>query len=309
MPIRILTAEEVARALPMHLAIEGMKHAFTRLSTGEAMMPPRSRLDIPGADGILLTMPAYVEPSLAVKVVSVYSNNPARGLPLIYATVLALDAATGRLLALLEGATLTAIRTGAASGAATDALANADAGIVAILGSGRQARTQLEAVATVRRVREARVYSPAREHREAFARETGARAVSSPEDAVSGADIICTATTSATPVFDGRHLRPGAHINAVGSFSPEKQEVDVDTIARSLVVVDSRESAVAEAGIPADRIHAELGEVLAGRKPARSSPAQITYFKSCGLAVQDAVAAGIALEQATARNLGTLVNL
>ena len=309
MPIRILTDDDVARALPMDLAIEGMKQAFTRLSAGKAVMPLRGRLDLPGSGGILLTMPAYVEPSLAVKIVSVYSHNPARSLPLIHAAVLALDPATGRTLALLEGATLTAIRTGAASGAATDALARSDAQIVAILGSGKQARTQLEAVAAVRHIREARVYSPTREHREAFARETGARAVASSEEAISGADIICTATTSATPVFDGRRLKPGVHINAVGAFSPEKQEVDADTVARSLVVVDSRESAVAEAGIPPDRIHAELGEILAGRKPGRSSPAQTTYFKSCGLAVQDAVAAGIALEQATARNLGTLVNL
>ncbi len=293
----------------MGLAIEGMEQAFRRLAKGEAVMPRRGRLDLPGSGGILFTMPAYTGTSLAVKIVSVYSQNPARGLPLIHATVLALDPATGEALALLEGATLTAIRTGAASGAATDALANPDAAIVAILGSGRQARTQLEAVAAVRRIREARVYSPTREHREAFARQTGARAASSAEEAVSGADIICTATTSATPVFDGRRLKPGVHINAVGSFSPERQELDADTIARSLVVVDSRESAMAEAGLPPDRIHAELGEILAGRKPGRSSPAQITCFKSCGLAVQDAAAAGIALEQAVARNLGTPVNL
>jgi ornithine cyclodeaminase len=309
-------------------AIEGMKAAYMALSQGRAVMPLRGR--VPAAEeGVTLLMPAYLPASgpasggsLGIKIVSVFPHNGRRGLPLIHALVLALDPATGQPLAIIEGSTLTAIRTGAGAGAATDILARPDAEVVAIFGSGVQARTQLEAVCTVRPIREVRVYSPTPEHAAAFAQAmvgqgpvpNQIQVVDSPAAAVRDADVICAATTSHTPVFDGRELKPGAHVNGVGSFTPQMQEIDRETVRRSLVVVDSREAALEEAGdlivplneggITLDHIHAELGEIIAGQKPGRTSAEQITFFKSVGVAVQDAAAARIVLQNGRAHNLG-----
>jgi alanine dehydrogenase len=327
--LRILNAGELRQALPMAAVIEAMKAAFSQFSAGQADVPLRSRISVPGADGVALFMPAYLPQSsdLALKVVTVFPQNARRGQPIIYAVVLVLDSDTGRPLALLEGSALTAIRTGAGSGAATDLLARPDAQSLLIIGSGVQARTQLEAVCTVRPIHAVQVYSPNPEHAAAFAAETAGQgpvpaAVQSTTDiqaAVRSADIICAATTSSVPVFDGRDLKPGTHINAVGSYTPEMQEVDIETICRSLVVVDSRQSVLAEAGdlfvplqagrITTDHIHAELGEIVAGTKPGRTTPDQITYFKSCGLAVQDAAAGRLALQNALKQNLGTTITL
>jgi ornithine cyclodeaminase/alanine dehydrogenase-like protein (mu-crystallin family) len=329
MKLRVLTADDVRRALPMAEAIAGMKAAFAQLSQGQAAVPLRTQLPIPEHNGVALFMPAYLARSqdLAVKVVSVFPDNARHGRPAIHGLVLVLDARSGQPTALLEGAALTAIRTGAASGAATDLLARPDATAAAIFGSGTQARTQLEAICAVRAIRAVQVYGLDRPACEQFAQEMAGRGpipqavtvADSPRAAVRGADIICTATTSMTPVFDGRDLQAGAHINAVGSYTPQMQEVDATTIRRSLVVVDARQSALAEAGdliiplaaaeIGQDAIYAELGEIVAGLKPGRASPEQITYFKSCGVAVQDAVAARIALQGAIRLNLGTVVEI
>ena len=327
--IRILGAAEVRQALPMAEAIEGMKEAYAQLSAGKATVPLRGRVDLPDYNGISLFMPAYLSQSndLAVKVVTVYPDNIKRAEPVIYATVLVLDAPTGRPLALLEGGSLTAIRTGAGAGAATDLLARSDAHTAAIIGSGVQARTQLEAVCTVRDITSVRVYSINSDQAEEFARSLAGKGpipgqivvTGTPAEAIIGADIVCTATTSHTPVFAGRDLSPGTHVNAIGAFTPDMQEVDVDTIRRSLVVVDSREAAMEEAGdlliplaagvIDADYIQAEVGEIALGLKPGRTDRDQITYFKSVGVAVQDAVAGRIALHNAIAGNLGTVVPL
>lgn len=329
MKIRILSAQDVRRALPMAEAIEGMKQAFAQLSTGQADVPLRGRVDVAPQQGTTLVMPAFLAESgdLAVKVVSVFPKNSQRGEPTIYAAVLVLDAANGRPLALMEGGTLTAIRTGAGAGAATDLLARHDASVVAILGSGVQARTQLEAVCTVRQISEVRVYSPTHENAVAFAREMRGvgpvpgtiHIMSNPETAVRGADIICAATTSRQPVFHSQDVAPGTHINGVGSYMRTMQEVDAATVQRALVVVDEREAAWEEAGdliqplqaglITEAHIHAELGEIVVGLKPGRTSPEQITFFKSVGNAAQDAISGRIALENATKHNLGTDVRL
>jgi ornithine cyclodeaminase len=325
--LRILTAADVRLALPMAEAIAGMNDAFAQLSSGQATVPLRTQLPVPDRAGVALFMPAYLARSgdLAVKVVSVFPHNPEQGEPTIHAAVLVLDASNGRPRALLEGASLTAIRTGAASGAATDLLARPDARVAAILGSGVQARTQLEAICTVRPIGEVRLYSLDKAGAETFIREMAGRGpipadirlCAGPAEAVQGADIICTATTSSTPVFDGRDLSPGTHINAVGAYTPAMQEVDAATIRRAVVVVDSRAAAMAEAGdliapleageITADHIVAELGEIVAGQKRGRTAPEQITYFKSVGIAVQDAVAARIALANAERQGLGQVV--
>ena len=328
MKLRILSAKDVRKALSMADAIAGMKIAFQQLSTQQAIVPLRTHVNIAAHQGTTLIMSAYLQQSddLAVKIASVFPRNVQRGEPSIYASVVVLDAETGRPLALLEGGTLTAIRTGAASGAATDILARPEASVVAILGSGVQARTQLEAVCTVRDIHEVRVYSPTNEHAVLFARELRGkgpvpqliRIMTDPDTAVRGADIICAATTSKTPVITGKLLQPGVHINGAGSFHPSMQEFDEETVLKSLVVVDSREAVWEEAGelivalnkglIQKGHIHAELGEIAAGLKSGRTSDQQITFFKSVGVAVQDAMAGRIALQNAIKQNLGTVVD-
>jgi ornithine cyclodeaminase len=323
-----LNADEVRQALPMVDCVEAMKRAYVALSTGAAEAPLRSRLQIAEHDGTALFMPAYVagagDAALAIKVVTLFNRNPAKGLPLIHAGVLVMDAEDGRLLALLEGGSLTAIRTGAGCGAATDVLARRDAKTLAIIGAGAQARTQLIAACAVREIETVWVYSPTAPHVEAFIEAVAGldgvpsdlRAARSAAEAVADADIVSAATTSAQPVFDHADLKAGAHVNGAGSYTQEMQEIPGETVAGALVTVDSRSAATAEAGdiyLPLEKgllhdedIH-EIGEVLAGSAPGRSSEDQITFFKSVGVAVQDAVAAELALANAKTMGLGTEV--
>ncbi|MBI5839540.1 MAG: ornithine cyclodeaminase family protein [Chloroflexi bacterium] len=322
----ILNADDVRKALPMDEAIEAMKQAYASLSAGKADVPLRTRLSIPPHEAVSLFMPAYVQTdtaeALAVKVVSLFPKNPSRGLAFIQAAVIAFEADTGRAVALLEGSALTAIRTGAGSGAAIDILSRFDSRVVAIFGAGAQGRTQLEAACTVRKIDQAWIYDSDAEKAAAFAKELAGqgriprdlRPAATPQTAVSNADIICTATTSTSPVFNDKDLKPGAHISAVGSYTPEMVEVPPETIQRAKVVVDSRSAVLAESGdliqpmknglITESHVFAELGEIVLGRKPGRESNEEITYFKSVGVAVQDAMAAQLALKNAKAKNLG-----
>ena len=330
MELTLFSAADVRRALPMAEAIEAVKAGYVQLSAGRAQVPLRTHLSIAEGDSTLV-MPVYSPGAdgeagaLGLKLVSVFNSNVPRGLPLIHSLVLAVDPATGAPLALIEGSSLTAIRTGAASGAATDALARPEAAVAAIFGSGVQARRQLEAVCSVRTIQRVLVYSLA--GAEAFVEEMAGQGLvpsdvviaGSPRDAVAEADIICAATTSHTPVFDGRDLKPGAHVNGIGSFTPQMQEIDAETVWRARVVVDSYEAALVEAGdliiplhdgtIGRDHIAAELGEVLAGTKPGRTNPEQITFFKSVGVAVQDAMAARAILRRGPALGLGQSIDL
>jgi ornithine cyclodeaminase len=326
MELRIFSAADVRQALPMAEAIGAMKTGYAQLSAGQVQAPLRTHLAVTETDSTLI-MPFYAPEggALGLKVVSVFGSNPPRGFPLIHALVFVVDAATGQPQALIEGSALTAIRTGAASGAATDILSRPDATTVAIFGSGVQARRQLEAVCTVRPIERVTVYTL--DGAEAFVQEMAGygpvpktiQIANSPVEAVRGADIICTATTSSTPVFDGHDLTPGCHINGIGSFTPNMQEIDAKTVQRSLVVVDSREAALAEAGdliiplnmglITRDHIGTELGEVINGTKPGRKDESQITFFKSVGVAVQDAMAAGIIVRNGSSLGLGTVVEL
>jgi ornithine cyclodeaminase/alanine dehydrogenase-like protein (mu-crystallin family) len=329
MPIRFLNAEQLRRALPMAEAIRAMKSAYAQLSSGEADLPLRSRIGLPKAEGVTLFMPAYLpqDDGLAVKIVSVFPHNPEHGLPTIHALVVVLDSATGQPVGLIEGGSLTAIRTGAGSGAATDILARGDASTVVIIGSGVQARTQLEAVCCVRNIQRVLVYSPHHDHAQAFAAQMAGQdgipnaieLAGSAAEAIEVADIVCTATTSHKPVFNGRRLKRGSHVNAVGSFTPEMAELDLATLTAARVVVDSRQAVLEEAGefiqpirtgaYDAAAIHAELGEIILGRAEGRSGPDEITLFKSVGVAVQDAAAAAAALRVAEAEGLGQLVDL
>ena len=329
MQIRILTGEEVRLALPMAEAIEAMKEAYRQLSAGMASVPLRTRIDVAKQKGAALFMPALLHTTgaLAVKIVNVFPQNADLGLPTIHAVVVVIDPDTGLPLALLEGGSLTAIRTGAASGAATDLLARSDARQVAIFGSGVQARTQLEAVCTVRNIEEAWVYSTDMEGAQTFADEMGGAGPIPPQimvagepiEALASADVICTATTSLSPVFSGQDLKLGTHINAIGAYTPEMQELDEHTVEQAYVVVDSRQAVLEEAGdliipiqmglIREDHIRAELGEIVSGDAQGRSTENQITLFKSVGVAVQDAAAAGLALRRAEDLGLGQIVEL
>jgi ornithine cyclodeaminase len=322
----VLTADEVRKALPMPDVIQAMKQAFAALSDGRAEVPLRARLPIPPQDATSLFMPAFVQTesgdALAVKVVSLFPKNPDRGLALIQAAVLVLDADTGQAVALLEGSSLTAIRTGAGGGAAVDLLARPDSRVVAVFGAGTQGRTQLEAACSVRKIETAWVFDPNPERAEVFAEEMAGkgpipgnlRAARSAGEALANADIVCTATTALTPVFADHQLKRGAHITAIGSYTPEMQEVPSETIKRARVIVDSRLAVLAESGdllrpiqqgmITEEHIYAELGEIILGHKPGRQSDEEITYFKSVGVAVQDAMAANLALENARQMGLG-----
>ncbi len=323
----VLSREDVQRALPMAAAIEAVASAFAQLSTGQADAPLRTALNVERHNGITLVMPGYLaaDDRLAVKIVSVFNDNPAQGLPLIHAVVVVVEATTGVPAAILDGTYLTALRTGAASGVATRYLARPEAAVVAIFGAGAQGRTQLEAVCAVRPIRAAWVYDRTPERAAAYAAEMSerlalpVRVASSPAEAARAADVICTATTSSTPVFAPDDVRAGVHINAIGGYTPQMQEIPTAVVARAKVVIDHRTASLAEAGdlliplregaISAAHIHAELGEIVAGLKPGRESEAEVTLFKSVGVAVQDVAVAGAVLEAARAQGLGTEVTL
>lgn len=325
--IRILCEEDIRRALPMKDAIETMKEAFRELSAGRVKMPTRAHIDISACDGTALFMPSYADyfGKICMKVVNVFNANPKRGLPSIQGIVCLLDGETGSPLAILNGTFLTALRTGAASGAATDLLARSDADTAAVIGAGVQGRMQLEAMCAVRSIKKVWIYDIAKEVAAQFAKKMSVAlaietvVAQSSRDALQCADIVCTATVSSTPVFADAEIAPGVHINAVGSYKPDVQEIPEKTVLRSLLVVDHRESALQEAGdllIPIKRgymqethIHAELGEIIAGEVIGRTSDQDVTLFKSVGIAVQDLAAATRVLEQAEIQGFGKMVQL
>ena len=322
----ILNADDVRQALPMRQAIIAMKDAFASLSNGTAVVPLRTRLPIPSHDALSLFMPAYMksdsDEALAIKVVSLYPGNPASGLAYIQAAVLVLESDTGRAIALLEGSALTAIRTGAGSGAAIDMLARRDSKVVAIFGAGAQGRTQLEAACAVRNIETVFIFNPTLDKARKFAEEMAGlnfipsdiRVAKTAREAVESADIICAATTSSKHVFDDHAIKPGTHISAIGAYTPQMQEVPVETVARARVVVDSYATVMEEAGdivqaiqagaFQESDIHAEIGEIILGSKVGRESEDEITFFKSVGNAVQDAAAAQLALQNARQMQLG-----
>lgn len=321
--MRILSAADVRAALPMSAAIAAMRVGFSALSDGKATVPLRTALATPG--GVTLLMPAHLHDSVTsvVKIVSVYSHNTARQLPIIHASVIVLNAETGQVRALMDGTALTAIRTGAGAGLATQLLAREDAAIVGCIGAGTQAKTQIEAVIAARPIREVRVFCRTETKRLAFctalAQEFSEVRFIPAETcaaALQDADILIAATTSAEPVITVADVKPGVHINGIGSYLPTMQEVAAEVVTQAKVVVDSREAAQAEAGdliIPQqagvwrfDQIYAELGEIAAGSKPGRTTSDEITFFKSVGNAVQDAAAAHV-LQIAEAQHLGTVI--
>jgi ornithine cyclodeaminase/alanine dehydrogenase-like protein (mu-crystallin family) len=308
--MRHITDEEVRRALTMPEAIRAVKETYIELSTDQARVPARTSLEIPEFRTTALVMPAYLPRTkrIGLKLISLCEDNPSKGLPLAQAVAILMDAEFGTPLAVMNAAHLTAVRTGAGSGAATDVLARRNAQVAAIFGAGVQGKTQLEAVAAVRPIRKVLVFDVDPRAAAAFAKEMGPKLAldvepaSSPE-ALREADVICTATTSAVPVFTDRDLKPGVHINAVGSHKPHVREIPGETIRRAKVYVDQRHGSLEEAGdliiplreklIDEGHILAEIGEVLAGLKPGRRSDDEITVFKAVGNAALDLALASL----------------
>ena len=326
MPTRILSAGQVRALLPMPECIDLMERTLRALAANAALLPLRTVMRLPGGRGVFGTMPAWLSepPALGLKAIAVFPGNHAAGLDSHQGLVLLFDPERGTPAAILDASSITAIRTAAVSGAATRALARADASDLAMLGSGVQARTHLEAIRSVRRLSRVRAWSPNRERLERFAAWAGdalgqpVELASSAREAALGADIICTVTGSPTPVLLGDWLAPGAHINAVGASLPGARELDAEAVARSRLFVDRRESAVNEAGdfllarsegaVADDHIAGELGEVFAGSVGGREDPRQITLFKSLGLAVEDLAAASHILRAAEAAGIGSVVD-
>ncbi len=327
MSVRIVTAADVTRLLPVADCIEVMRAVFETLARGDAVLPLRSMVWLPDRRGLLGLMPAYTGAPRAIglKVVTVMPGNHGSEFDSHQGAVLVFETERGCLRAIVDASTITAIRTAAVSGLATRQLARADAGDLALLGSGVQATSHLEAMRAVRALRRVRVWSRNPEHARAFAvRESvrhgiGIEACASARAAVEGADLICTTTSSRTPVLEGAWLAPGAHVNAVGACFPDARELDTVAVARGALFVDRRESTLREAGdfliarseaaIGDDHIRAELGEVLIGARPGRTAQDEITLFKSLGLAVEDLAAAHAVWERATAADAGMEVDL
>jgi ornithine cyclodeaminase/alanine dehydrogenase-like protein (mu-crystallin family) len=284
----ILDEAAVRALLRMEELIPAMAEALADLSSGKIVQPLRHVVPVAEHRGFLAVMPAYRR-ALGAKLVTFFPGN--RGIPTHHALVLLVRPETGEPLATMDGRLITEMRTAAVSAVATRALARPEAAVLAILGSGVQAGSHLEAIRLVRDLREVRVWSP-RNARE-FASQHGVRAAVSAAEAVRGADVVVVATTSTTPVLLGEWLSPGAHVNAIGATRPQWRELDDVALRRARLFVESREAATRESGdvIAAAKEVVEIGEVLAGKAAGRRSPDEITLFKSVGVAVEDLAAA------------------
>ena len=309
----ILNKNQINKLVTMNEAIVTMKTAFVQLSKREANIPLRLSTDIPGKNATSLVMPAYLldSPYYTVKVVSVNYSNPQKGLPLLHSSVQVFDASKGNIVATLDGESITAIRTGAVSGLATGILAKKDAKVGAIFGTGVQAKSQVEAILFVKNLEKILVFSRTKESAELFCNliydTFGIKASTGNKDSLKEADVICTATPSKKPLFDHSDLNLGVHINAIGSFKPHMQEIGIETVINSKVIVDNREACEVEAGdliIPVEEkkwsfnlVHGELGQVILGEVSGRDSDDEITLFKSVGNAIQDLALANLIMKK------------
>lgn len=326
--MRILRRSEVERLVQMPEAIDLMREVFEQVGRGDVEVPERIGLTLNGGRDSILYMPAHLPASRGVglKIVSVFPENQrAHGVPTINGVVILNDAATGEVTCLMDASYLTALRTGAVTGLATDLLARSDSRVLGVFGAGVQARTQVDAVAHVRAIERVVIYAPTRAHARTLAQEIDARygprcrgeVAESPDAVLAEADVIVTATTASTPVFDGALLREGTHVNAVGSFKPWVREVDTTTIRRARLFVDQREAALKEAGdllvpigeglLRPEDVAADLGELVGGAATGRRDAREITFFKSVGLAAEDVIVAQRVLQKAVKADIGVSI--
>ena len=325
----LIDAATVRELYPVKRALPVMAEAMCRYSSGQVDLPLRTILRPEKDTGLLGTMPGFVAgddlAGYGLKAMVLKPENPARGLELHIGVVMVFDPETGAPLALMDAGAVTAVRTAAVSAVATEALARPDAGDLAVLGSGVQARSHLEAMQLVRPLRRVRVWSRTGEHAEAYRAWAGAELgieveiTSTPAQALAGADLVCTTTAAKEPVVQARDLAPGVHVNAVGASFIDHRELSSQAVAGASFFVDSRESALAESGdlraplteglVKSDHIRAELGEVLLGTRPGRREDTEITVFKSLGLGVQDIMSGFAIAEEAAARGLGRTFEL
>lgn len=327
MKVLILNRRDIEFLLTMPKCIELMESALVSLSRGEVILPLRPVLRIPDSPNVFALMPAYSKALRAIgtKLITVYPGNHGTAVESHQGAVLLFDGENGSVLAMMDAASITAIRTAAVSGVATRLLARTDATTLAILGAGVQARTHIDAMLAVRPFTKIHVWSRTPVHAHAVAEDArqrhgvDAEAAESAASAVSASDVVCTVTAAREPVLRGEWLKPGAHINAVGASIPTARELDTEAVKRTRIFVDRRESALNEAGdilipikegaITADAIVAEIGELLANASPARRGAEEITLFKSLGLAVEDLACAHYLHGRAKADGSGTWVEL
>jgi len=325
--VLILSRKDLQKVLTMRETISVLEEAFRELVSGKAVMPTRISIPLPQKSGWIGIMPAYLEGlnAFSTKIVTVYGGNLSRGLPTTMATVVLNDSETGKMLSIMDGSYVTALRTGGLGGLAAKYLSREDSHVVGIFGAGVQARTQLIALAEVRNVTRVKVYDPLIERARSFAEEmhhmlaVPVEVCSTNNEAVIGVDIVVTVSTSKAPLFNGRLLVPGMHINAFGNFKPDERELDTETIKRSRITVDFTEASLSEAGdliipinegaISRSQITAGLGEIVVGSKVGRSSSEEITLFKSVGLGIQDCAVASVAYERAIVLGVGTEIDL
>ena len=326
----VLSRDHVRSLVPMPVAIDLMKSVFAELSAGRTDSPLRTVIPLPDRKADALFMPAFVPAmdALGMKSVNVFRQNLDRGLPVIHAVVILIDTETGQPMALMDGTYLTALRTGAVAGAAADLLARPESEVLTVIGAGAQGATQIAAICAVRNI--SRVIAvdvkPASLSRLQADLERDwpelAERVETTDDtgaAVRGADIVCTATTSTVPVFRDQDVRPGTHVSGVGAFTPEMQEIPAETVERATIIVDSVEAVLAEAGdliiplnqgrITREAISRELGALVTGDVLGRTTPDEITFFKSVGNAVQDVVVGRYAVDRARELGIGTDLSL
>jgi len=325
----VLTQRDIVELLTMDDCIDVMAHALAGLARGDSLVPLRTMMRLPNQRDIFALMPAYVgaqghdpwDPAIGAKIISVFPGNHGTALDSHQGAVLLFNASNGSLDAVLDATAITSIRTAAVSALATKLLARDDADDLAIIGSGVQARMHLEAIPLIRKIERVRIWSRnkdnARALRDRFS--PSADVMDTAEDAVRGASIVCVATSSAEPVVRGDWIAPGAHVNVVGSATPRAREVDTALVKRSRLFVDSRVSALNEAGdvlipiqegeITADHIEGEIGEMIAGPRAVHRKPSDITLFKSLGLAVEDIAAARFVFERAEERGVGIMIDL
>jgi alanine dehydrogenase len=310
--VLVLSRTEVRRLLDLDQLLEALERVLVELSAGRVSVPPRIAAST--ERGFLAAMPGYADGVLETKLVSVFAGNHDVGLPSHQATIALFDDETGKPLALMDGTEITAVRTGAASAVATRALARPDARVLAVLGAGVQARSHVDAVTRVRQFDEVRAASRNAEHARELADEVGGTACGSFEEAVAGADVVCACTDAGRPILPADWLAPGMHVNSVGA-SRDGPELDLEVVRAGLLAVESRvafEPYPAGAhelqGLdPSDAV--ELGEIISGTRQGRSSPEQVTVYKSTGHAVEDAAAAGLVHRRALEDGAGTEVEL